>query len=64
MLAKYSVVRVAPVRTSYGQREGVTDRELSGSQVGALPNKLADWETACKRQLRIPKVYKAIKDGQ
>jgi hypothetical protein len=46
MLAKHPVVRVAPVRISYGQREGVTDGESSGSQVGILPDKLTDWEAA------------------
>ena len=46
MLTKHPVVRIAPVQTSYGQRKRVTDRESSGSQIEALPNKLTDWETA------------------
>jgi len=64
MLAKHPVVRIAPVRTSYGQRERVTDRESSGSQVEALPDKLTDWETAVTDDLEYQKVYKTIKNGQ
>jgi hypothetical protein len=64
MLAKYPVVRVAPVQTSPRRGEGVAEERQGGTQVGTLPDELTDWEAAVTDDSEYQEVRKAVKDGQ
>ena len=64
MLAKYPIVRVAPVLTSSRRGEGVTDEGHNDTQVGTFPDELTDWEAAVADDPEYQEVRKAVEEGR